>query len=57
VTAGNSIIHYAPLPKTHTALEEIERLNKQLAQAAALFPAILALCEYAADQREAQRWQ
>ena len=43
--------------KPGTALEEIERLNKQLAQAATLFPAVLALCEYAADQREAQRWK
>jgi hypothetical protein len=41
--------------KPGTALEEIERLNKQLTQAAALFPAVLALCEYAAEQREAQR--
>jgi len=38
-------------------LQEIERLNKQLAQSATLFPAVLSLCEYAADQRDAQRWR
>jgi hypothetical protein len=31
--------------------EEIERLNAQLQKAAELFPAMLALCEYAAAQR------
>lgn len=40
-----------------TALQEIERLNMQLAQSATLFPAVLSLCEYAADQRDAQRWR
>jgi hypothetical protein len=43
--------------KPGTALEEIERLNKQLAQAATLFLAVLSLCEYAADQRKALRWK
>lgn len=32
--------------------QEIERLNVQLQKAAELYPAILGLCEYAADRRE-----
>lgn len=37
-----------------TPSEEIDRLNLQLQKAAELYPAILGLCEYAADRRE--RW-
>jgi hypothetical protein len=40
-----------------TPLQEIERLNKQLAQSATLFLAVLSLCEYAAEQRDAQHWR
>jgi hypothetical protein len=37
-----------------TPNEEIDRLNVQLQKAAELYPAVLGLCEYAADRRE--RW-
>jgi hypothetical protein len=35
-----------------TPNEEIDRLNVQLQKAAELYPAVLGLCEYAADRRE-----